>query len=79
MNTVFAPTPLGKGSTRAWGLMPSAWVGFDVFRETHKQNDNPCFWGITLLAMLGKGFGLLTRRDKGLPIVCEVWNFEVAA
>jgi hypothetical protein len=76
---VFAPTPLGKGSTRAWGLMPSPSVGFDVFRETHKQNDNPCFRAITLPPLLDKDSGLLTRRDKGLRITCEVWSFEVTA
>lgn len=30
---VSAPTPLGKGSTRAWGLMPSASVGFVSFEK----------------------------------------------
>jgi hypothetical protein len=30
---VYAPTPLGKGSTRAWGLMPSSSVGFVSFEK----------------------------------------------
>jgi len=33
MRGVYAPTPLGKGSTRAWGLMPSASVGFVSFEK----------------------------------------------
>lgn len=57
--------------------MPSSSVGFDAFRETHKQNYTPCFQGYFVCALLGKGSGLLTRRDKGFPVSTEVWNFEV--
>lgn len=62
---VYAPTPLGKGSTRAWGLMPSSWVGFDVFRETHKQKDSTAFQVTSPSAFTGKPSSHLTSNDKG--------------
>lgn len=62
---VYAPTPLGKGSTRAWGLMPSSWVGFDAFRETHKQKDSTAFQVTSARAFTGKPSSHLTSSDKG--------------
>ena len=66
---VLAPTPLGKGSTRAWGLMPSSSVGFDAFRETHKQKDSTAFQVKSRYALSDKAESRLTRRDKGLRAI----------
>lgn len=33
MKGIYAPTPLGEGSSRAWGLTPSSSVGFVSFEK----------------------------------------------